>query len=57
MLESQSNTFSLLHPPELHEPLLLQPAGVPDDDLVEQLVQLIVLNLGRFGHWDINKLT
>jgi hypothetical protein len=42
MLDSQSKTFNLLHPPELQEPLLLQPAGVPEEDFVEQLVQAIL---------------
>jgi hypothetical protein len=57
MFDNQSKTFNLLQPPEAHEPLLLQPAGVPEDDFVEQLVQLIFFDLGCLGHWNINKLT
>src|SRR5690554_4322325 len=42
ILESQSNTPSLLHPPELQVPLFLQPRGTPPE--LEQLAHPIVSN-------------
>jgi hypothetical protein len=36
MFANQSNTPSLLHPPELQVPLFLQPFGVPPPELHEE---------------------